>query len=636
MRLPSIPLITVDPYFSVWSKDETLNFTETVHWTGAPMPITGSVIVDGEELLFLGADWNVKKIRQTSVKVEALITTATYANDKIELTARFMTPLFPDDIKLLSRPVSYMALSYRALDGASHTVRAKVLVREDICLDHVRQNKVVLENVSINGIPTVKMGNSEQKVLWRSGDNVRIDWGYFYFSVKDENAEVRACHGRREYAYAESDLEQGKERLFLFSYDDIASIDYFGKQLRSAWNSDGTTIETAIADAAKEYTSLISKAERFSSDMRSRARAAGGSKYSDILSAAYRQVIAAHKVAVDENGDVLFISKECFSNGCAATVDVSYPSTPLMLIYNTELVKGMLRPIYKFAQSEAWPYDFAPHDAGQYPLVTAQVYGLDRESGTYLFDKQMPVEECGNMIITEANIALADGNADFAATHIDLLEKWCNYLIKYGEDPENQLCTDDFAGHMAHNCNLSLKAVVGVRAMAIIYSMLGRDGDARKYTSIAKKMAKSWIVRAKNSDGTFRLAFDKPDTFSMKYNMVWDKIWGTNLFPKKDVAAEVQGYFSKMNKYGLPLDCRAEYTKTDWLVWTATLAPSNRDFVKFIAPMWKAFDESPSRVPLTDWYDTVSAYQVAFQNRTVQGGLFIKILDDEGKFKIKK
>ena len=634
-RIPAVPLITVDPYFSVWSPDETLNFADTMHWTGKPMPITGSVFIDGEEHLFLGAEHNLKKLPQKSLSVSALVTAATFANEKIELSARFMTPLFPDDIKLMSRPVSYLALSYKSLDGKAHTVRAKILVREDICLDEARQSPVVLENVDIAGIPTVKMGNTEQNVLWRSGDDIRIDWGYFYLSVADKDAEVRPCHGRREYAYAESTLDEGEDRLILFSYDDRKSINYFGKFLPSAWNADGTTIEAAIADAARDFKYLFECAERFSADLYRRAESAGGKKYADIVSSSFRQAIAAHKVAVDENGDVLFISKECSSNGCAATVDVSYPSTPLFLIYNPELVKGMMRPIYKFAESEAWTYDFAPHDAGQFPLVTRQVYGLDSKTGTYYFEKQMPVEECGNMIIMEACVALAEKNADFAKSHIETLEKWCRYLIEFGEDPENQLCTDDFAGHMAHNCNLAVKAIMGVRGMAIIYDMIGRKADAEKYVKKSKEMAKSWLRRAKNGDGTFRLAFDRPDTFSMKYNMVWDKVWKTGLFPPLAVTGEVVGYFSRTNEYGLPLDSRADYTKTDWLVWTATLAKTRRDFEKFIAPMWRAFSESPSRVPMTDWYDTVSAYHIAFKNRTVQGGLYMKMLEKEGKMKIK-
>lgn len=628
MRAPAIPLITVDPYFSVWSRDEHLNYTETVHWTGSPNSILGYVTVDGEKLAFLGYHRNDHKIRQTSINITALSTVVTYETDKIELKAVFTTPLLPDDPALMSRPVSYLALSYRPLDGAEHDVSAELRVYEDICLNKRRESPVVLENAAIAGIPAVRMGNSVQNVLNRSGDDVRIDWGYFYLAVKDSNAKVTGVSEARSYVRAEAALNTERVKLFMLAYDDIYCISYFGDKLKSAWNRDGKTIETAISEAAAEYDTLIARCDAFSADMYEKAEAAGGRKYAEMVTLAYRQVIAAHKIAVDNNGEILFISKECFSNGCAATVDVSYPSMPMLLYYNPELVRGMMRPIYRFAASDKWKFDFAPHDAGQYPLVEGQVYGLDRATGELKYEKQMPVEECGNMLVMEANVALAEGNADFAASHIDTLVKWCEYLLEYGTDPGNQLCTDDFAGHLAHNCNLSVKAVMGIEGMSIITNMLGRRSESVKYHKAAVEMARKWCSAASNGDGSYRLAFDQPDTYSMKYNMVWDKIWGTNIFPKAVMRSEIKSNFSRFNEFGMPLDSRTDYTKSDWLVWCATMCESRRDFEKFIAPLWKFFDSSPSRVPMTDWYDTVSARGISFQHRSVQGGLFIRLLHD--------
>ena len=632
MRAPSVPLITVDPYFSIWSKDENLTYTETVHWTGTEMPVFGYLTVDGERFTFLGFDRDAKKLPQTSLSVSALVTEAVYSTEKIEFRAKFISTLFPDDLKIMSRPVSYVALSYHSLDGKKHEVKAEMYVREAICQNVLGEQPIVIEPVGIKGLPTMKMGNESQNVLGKSGDNVRIDWGYFYLSVCDEKAEAgRGYKNRNNYVNAKSTLAEGIERVFLLSYDDVYSINYFGKPLKSVWNADGTTIEQAIAAAAKDYPALSRRAEEFSKDMYSRAEAAGGKKYAELVTLAYRQSVAAHKAVVDENGDVLFISKECFSGGFTATVDVSYPSMPLFLIYNPELVRGMLRPVYKFAESERWKFDFAPHDTGMYPLVTGQLYGYDKETDSYRFDKQMPVEECGNMIIMEAASALADGDFSFAGSHIGLLEKWCRYLIKYGEDPENQLCTDDFAGHLAHNCNLSLKAIMGIAGMSIILRNIGRERDADGYLRKARKMARSWLSRAANPDGSYRLAFDREGSYSMKYNMVWDGLWKTGLFPKNAVAREIKSNLSHMNEYGMPLDSRADYTKSDWIVWTATMCQSKKDFERYIAPLWKAYDSSPSRVPMTDWYDTKSAYQISFQHRSVQGGLFMKMFSEETK-----
>ena len=144
-------------------------------------------------------------------------------------------------------------------------------------------------------------------------------------------------------------------------------------------------------------------------------------------------------------------------------------------------------------------------------------------------------------------------------------------------------------------------------------------------------MADNWMATAINNDGSSKLAFDQPDTYSMKYNMVWDKVWGTRLFTQRIMDNEIKHNFMHFNKYGMPLDSRADYTKSDWLVWTASMASKKSTFTAYIEPLWVAYNESSSRVPLTDWYDTKSAKVVGFQHRTVQGGLFMKILMDKSK-----
>ena len=182
------------------------------------------------------------------------------------------------------------------------------------------------------------------------------------------------------------------------------------------------------------------------------------------------------------------------------------------------------------------------------------------------------------MLVMEANVALATGSADFAAKHLDMLVGWCEYLIKYGADPADQLCTDDFAGHLAHNCNLSLKAIMGIQGMSMLMGMLGKEEEAAKYRSIAEEMAANWMATACNADGSTNLAFDQPNTFSMKYNMVWDKVWGTGLFTQEFRDRELANNRKHFNRYGLPLDNRSDYTKSDWWVWVASMASKKSGF----------------------------------------------------------
>jgi hypothetical protein len=206
-----------------------------------------------------------------------------------------------------------------------------------------------------------------------------------------------------------------------------------------------------------------------------------------------------------------------------------------------------------------------------------------------------------------------------------VLTKWAEYLKSKGLDPENQLCTDDFAGHLAHNANLSIKAILALAAYGRLAGKLGHSDVQHEYEQLAREYAKRWVTMDADAS-SFRLAFDRPGTWSQKYNLVWDKLLNFHLFPAQVVQKELAFYSSHENKYGLPLDNRADYTKIDWLTWTATLAENQKQFEEIFDPAFRFADESPSRVPLTDWYDTKTGKQVGFQARSVVGGLFIKML----------
>lgn len=634
LRAPAYPLITIDPYTSFWSMNDRLNGEDVKHWTGRPSTIIGLATIDGKEFCFMG---NAHKIgspamEQTNVEFDSFSTTYTFVEGSIELTVKFTSPVIPNDLMLISRPVSYIHTSVRSLDNASHDVTITLKANEQVCNHEPPHCPVFTNEVEIEDLTAIRIGGQEQAILGRAGDNFTIDWGYAYFAAADSKVDSYFqdnLHGM----IIETKLNTASKpsSLFVFAYDDIDSLIYFGDRLKAYWKKDGQTIEEAIKTAYDEYDEVMARCNDFDSKMVEDAIAAGGEKYSELLQLALRQVMAGHKLVLDNNKEVLFVSKECFSNGCAATVDVSYPSMPLFLLYNPELVKGMMRPVFRYADSPVWPFEFAPHDVGTYPILNGQVYsnGTDPQH-------QMPIEECGNMLVMAAAIASTEDNAEFSRPHKATLKQWADYLTVHGTDPENQLCTDDFSGHLAHNCNLSIKAIMGVASFSILSRMWGDAENADTYMAKAKEMAKTWIETASNEDGTTRLTFDRPGTYSMKYNAVWDKLFGTELFDAQMWKTELKGYERHVNAYGLPLDNRADFTKSDWLVWTATLSNSKEQFMDMIAPMWLAYHVSHSHVPMTDWYSTVSSHQCGFQHRTVQGGLWIKILADKGICNINK
>jgi len=410
----------------------------------------------------------------------------------------------------------------------------------------------------------------------------------------------------------------------MLAYDDLYSIQYMQKNLRPYWRRSGWEAADLLNAAAKDYKSLQKRCAAFDRQLMADLTEAGGEKYAKLCALAYRQCFAAGKFVADDNGQPLQFCKENHSNGCIGTSDVFYPMAPQFLLFGPSVAKSFLVPFMNYAVSDRWKFPFAPHDLGTYPKANGQVYG----GGERTEENQMPVEESGNLLILMAAVAQMEGNANFAGLYWPRLEQWAEYLKAKGFDPENQLCTDDFAGHLAHNVNLSAKAICGLGAFAKLCDVRGDKAKAAEYSKIAKEFAARWVKEADDGDH-FRLAFDKSGTWSQKYNLVWDRILGLNLFGPEVARKEMDFYKKTQNRYGLPLDNRSLYTKLDWILWTATLTQNRADFEAIVDPVYLFLNETPDRSPMTDWYFTNNARKRGFTARPVVGGVFLQMLYDK-------
>ena len=641
-RPAAVPLITVDPFFSIWSCSDALYATPTQHWSGKSCPIMAGVIVDNILYTVSGFDDDDKFLRrriyQRSVEVTPTSTVYKFDNEKVGLELTFTTPLLLDRLDILTRPVSYV--SYKVEKKCEGDARFVFGISTRACVNHPSQ-RVGIKKTDCS----LACGNVCQTPLTQTGDNVMIDWGYLHLCdtdakvcrIADQDARLELLPINNTYSpYSDKPylftVKTELEGFVTLAYDEIKPIEYFGDQLDEYYTKYFDSFGDMVKAAIKEYPEIKKLCDEFDARLTGET-AKLGEDYKNITSLAYRQAIAAHKLVEDREGNILFLSKEDDSNGCIGTLDVTYPSIPLFLKYNPELVKGMLRPIIKYAKSPQWKYDFTPHDVGQYPIANGQVYGAKALSFAggintgnyflgYLGEKdQMPVEEAGNMFLCLAAVKkYSGGDQSLFDNDRELMKKWVDYLVKFGYDPANQLCTDDFAGHLARNCNLSLKAILGIAA----YSEL--SGDA-SYMEIAKKYAKQWEIDAKaDHDGT-RLTFDGADGWSLKYNIVWDELLGYNIFSDEIKKNEIKVYMSKLNRYGVPLDSRADYTKIDWLMWSTCIWRDKDYFEAVCRSMVNMINETLDRAPLTDWYYTSTADFRAFRNRSVVGGLFINLLD---------
>lgn len=581
--------------------------------------------------------------QQKSVSVLATSTYYTFACGNVELDLVFTAPMLINDYDLLSSPVNYISYQVRSTDKKQHDVQFYLGASTLLAVNKSSQ-PTVSSTVIKNGVTYLKTGTIEQPILEKTGDGICIDWGYLY--LPNINGEV--CLGGDNDVKASfistGTLPTSKKEIVsrkpstaptlayvhnfgkvttassyaLIGYDEIDDIEYMFHRYKGYWAHGGkVTIFDQFEKLNSGYTSIIDRCRAFDKQIYDDGIASGNEKYAEILSGAYRHVIAAHKLFEDKDGNLLFFSKENNSNGCVNTVDLTYPEAPLFLAYNPELQKAMMTSIFEYSLSGRWTKPFAAHDLGTYPKANGQRYGGD-----------MPLEEAGNMITLATMISKLDGNTNYVNKYWGVLKTWTDYLAENGQDPANQLCTDDFAGHWAHNANLSIKAIMGVAGFAEMARLRGDAATADKYMAKAKEMATIWEKTAKEGDH-YRLAFDRENTWSQKYNMVWDKLWGINIFPNNAMQTEIKYYLGKQNKYGLPLDSRKDYSKNDWIMWTATMAQDTKTFLKFIAPIYDYMNETTSRVPTSDWYDTKTGKMTGFKARSVIGGFWMKVLADK-------
>ncbi|NLZ04451.1 MAG: DUF4965 domain-containing protein [Phycisphaerae bacterium] len=650
LRPPAVPLVACDPFFSIWSCADKLTDDGTRHWTGKPHRLTSLVRIDGQSWRIMGdTPADVDALQQTSLQVLPTRTIYTFEGVGIALTLTFMTAALPEDIDLLSRPVTYLTYEFRATDGKSHDVQVYLDASAELAVNTPNQ-EVVWSGEEMGDLVAGRIGSKDQPILAKRGDDIRIDWGYLYVAapksavssrvfaprqaaqsgfLKDGMRSVAIVNGSTaaENVCAAMVLEAFKvskkpvSRWLMLAYDDLYSIQYMKKNLRPYWRRNGWEAEDLLKAAARDYESLKKRCAAFDKELMADLTKTGGRKYALLCALAYRHCFAAGKFVADANGQPLQFCKENHSNGCIGTSDVFYPMAPQFLLFGPSVAKSFLVPFMNYAASERWRFPFAPHDLGQYPHANGQVYG----GGERTEENQMPVEESGNLLILMAAVAQMEGNADFAGLYWPQLTAWAEYLKAKGFDPENQLCTDDFAGHLAHNVNLSAKAICGLGAYGKLCAMRGDKAKADEYAKLAKQFAARWVEEADDGDH-YRLAFDKPGTWSQKYNLVWDELLGLDLFPAQVLGTEMEYYKKVQNTYGLPLDNRSRYTKLDWILWTATLTQNQDDFEALVDPVFRFLNETPDRVPMSDWYWTHDAKKRGFQARPTVGGVFLRML----------
>jgi len=670
LRPPAVPLVTCDPYFSIWSSTDNLADSDTTHWTGARQALSSLVRIDQVTYRLMGTrPASVPALPQVGLDVRPTTTIYQFEGAGVHLTLTFLTPLLAHNLEVFGRPVTYLTWRAAATDAKLHAVNIYFDTSAEAAVNTPDQ-AVVWSHEQSGTLHWMRAGSQAQAVLAKSGDNLRIDWGYLYLAVPNEPAvqdvtgdaeEIQLSFARTGTLPAADDTRMPRavrdhtpalsvafslgaigpnavERHAMMAYDDLYSVELLHRRLRPYWRRHGDEAVDLLRKAESDYAALRAETQAFDRELMDDLTRLGGPRYASLGALTYREALAANKLAADADGEPLLFPKENFSDGSISTPDVIYPECPILLLFNPRLLKASLVPVFQYVTSGRWKFPFAPAQLGTYPLANGQTYGGGETSER----NQQPVEETANMVIMTAVLAQMGQAGDLITKYSSVLAGWAQYLRAKGMDPDKQLCTDDFAGPLALNANLSLKAIEALGSYALLANAKGDDPGAAVYHHAATEYASGWIRKAQDGDH-FRLAFDQPGTWSQKYNLVWDKLLNFGLFPEGVARQEIAYYKQRLAAFGFPLDNRHSYTKLDWEVWTASLAESQADFDALMKPVYEFVDRTSGRVPLTDWYDTAdgkdivyrneSGERISFRARPVVGGIFMKVLTDAPTWK---
>lgn len=231
------------------------------------------------------------------------------------------------------------------------------------------------------------------------------------------------------------------------------------------------------------------------------------------------------------------------------------------------------------------------------------------------------------MLIMTLAYAQKTGDTGYLSQHYDLLNQYTGYLVNESLIPADQISTDDFAGSLANQTDLALKGMIGIKAMSIIAQMTGHASDSASYASTAESYISQWqdlgIARDANPPHT-TLSYGDDSSHGLLYNLYADALLQTHLVPTSVYQMQSDFYPTVEKKYGVPLDTRHNYTKSDWEMFCAAIA-SEETMNMFISDIAAFINETPTSAPVTDLYETGNADYgggIRFQDRPVVGGWF--------------
>ncbi|KNF06610.1 hypothetical protein PSTG_00484 [Puccinia striiformis f. sp. tritici PST-78] len=700
---PAIPLAVKSPYLSAWlatgkeggnggylagrwAQFWPIQFPENAF--AYRLGWAGLIQVNGKTYEFMGQpnDDNIGNgnLRATQLSFNCTPSRSVFNFEAggVKFLVTFLSPLpTPGDLLRQSLPFSYLSIELVDNQSSSSSANDNVMVYTDIQADWASGDHSVTATWSHSDSDkslSYQVGRKEQLVF--SEKNEYAEWGQAIYSTQKipglttasgeasalrkefvsqgklsgtQDKEFRAISERTAgFGYSAPLARGGQPVVFAIghvrdpyvqSIEKVAGGDSQGTMVQKwgYWRSKYSQTSDAINFFLDDYSKAIQAARDIDKKITDDALRLGGADYVAIVSLSARQALGAMEITIGKDSagnfdtsDVAAFSKEISSNGDMSTVDVIFPQFPILTYLDPALLRLNLEPIFKYSESGLYPNRWTVHDLGRYPNATGHNDGKDAS---------MPVEEAGNVLIMVLSYYQLTKDVDWLKKHYNTLKQWAQFLVDDGLVPAEQLSSDDFAGKLANQTNLALKAIVGIGAMSQIALATGDQDTGSKLRLTAEDYIAKWAKFALADNGQHtKLAYQLNDSWGTLYNLFADRLLNLKLVPHSIYETQDKFYPSVSNDYGVPLDSRHTWAKTDWQMFAAAASISIQTRDLFTSKLVKFLQANKVNAGFPDLYETqtaeypgrssTSTWRIEFINRPVVGGHFaILALDKANK-----
>ncbi|KIY47397.1 DUF1793-domain-containing protein [Fistulina hepatica ATCC 64428] len=651
---PAVPIAVRSPYLSTWlpqGKGTALNGAWATFWNAKITAWTGFIRVDNTSYSFLGdavvANHTFNSANQTSVNITTTQSIFVMSAGSVDVTVTFLSPIEPDDLVKQSMPFSYMSLSVASTDGQSHSIQ----LYTDISGEWVSGNNsdVVVWNTTSSDILYHGIGLENQTLYGEINDQAQCKSSLQADNLTYQTGEDIVVRGQfLDYGKLANTKDTNYRSIssdwpvFAFSWD-LGSVDNIAAspivtavglvrdpailyivennatQSRSLYFwSNYSSAADALTTFLGDYSGALSRANMLDAQVKADASAISDT-YADIVALSLRQAMGATEITISgSSGSWNTSDIKMFVKGVAPalydvnTADVIYSMWPTLMYLNPDYGKYILEPLLAYQATGQYPHNYSVHDLGTYPMAVGHNNGQDTN---------MPVEECGNMLITTLSHYQITGDSSLITAYHSLLTQWTEYLIKNALYPALQLSSDSFSGALANQTNLAVKGIIGIKAMAEISTALSNTTAVSSDQSTAANYLPQWESLAySDACNHLTLNYGNSSSWGLTYNLYADKLLGLDLFPQSVYDLQTSWYTNKNETYGVPLDTRYTWTKSDWSIWTAAFVTDTSVRDALIEGVKNYASSGLSSVPFSDYYDASSGDTYSFKARPVVGG----------------